>query len=220
MKQIKVYLFLLFGLLISSSVNSQDSKGPTMEVVFKTLGNCGMCKYAIENASLNVTGVSEAYWDYTSDQTTITYDTEVTDVHTVMQAIADVGYDTEWYEAPAAAYAELVGTCCEYDRVIDYGSVQIGYLSLMGIWVYPLSVNTLELSEAVKVYPNITGHNCYVEAENEVSFELITMTGKSVMKGTLPDSKMLDLSNLENGTHILYIIKEGEVISINKIIKI
>ena len=132
-------LTVCLSIFMASGILAQSPE--TEEIEFPALGNCYLCKVRIE-AKLNLLdGVTSSNWDYNTKVTTVEYDESVTDPFEIMQAVADTGHDTEWYPAPEEMYALLIGTCCEYERTINYSTVQIGYLSLMGIWVFPCGYN-------------------------------------------------------------------------------
>ena len=82
---------------------------------FKVYGNCGMCKSTIEKAAKSVKGVNSAIWDMKTDTISVSYDILLTDSHSILQAIADKGYDSDNHRATAEAYDKLPG-CCQYDR--------------------------------------------------------------------------------------------------------
>ena len=82
---------------------------------FKVYGNCGMCKSTIEKAAKSVKGVSSAVWDVKTDTISVSYDSQLTDSNTILQAIADKGYDSDSHRATDEAYYGLPG-CCQYDR--------------------------------------------------------------------------------------------------------
>ena len=113
-----------------------------MTIYFPVLGNCYLCQLRIEEAVNNLDGIESVNWSYDTKITTVTYDDGVTDAYEMMHAISAVGHDTEWYPAPDSAYYTLVGTCCEYERTNDYTNVQIGYLSLMDLWVFRLELQS------------------------------------------------------------------------------
>ena len=82
---------------------------------FKVYGNCGMCKNTIEKAAKSVKGVNSAVWDVKTDTISVSYDIQLTDSNSILQAIADKGYDSDSHRATDEAYYRLPG-CCQYDR--------------------------------------------------------------------------------------------------------
>lgn len=196
-----------------------------MEIQFTTLGNCAICKTRIE-AKLSLTeGVISADWDYSNDVTTVVFDDEVTDAFQIMQAIADTGHDTEWYRAPDSLYALLIGTCCEYERTIDYTNVQIGYLSLMGIWVYPVGVTETPDSREVSIYPSVGTGTLTVDpgeaAGNQESILMIySITGRKVYHCELDLTSVnrIDLTFLVDGQYLAVISAGSEILSKAKLI--
>ena len=129
-------------------------KADTTTVYFPTLGNCYLCKLRIEECVNKLEGIEEVTWDYNTDITTVTYEETITDPYIIMDAIALVGHDTEWFPAPDSSYQTLVGTCCEYERTMDYTNVQIGYLSLMDLWVFPVGIDDPEPLQELSINPS------------------------------------------------------------------
>ncbi|MCB0476092.1 MAG: cation transporter, partial [Flavobacteriaceae bacterium] len=76
-------------------------------------GVCGMCKDRIEAAALQSKGVESADWDLESHQLTVTYDPTEFKFNRLQRQLADVGHDTDKYEAPQEAYDQL-HSCCKY----------------------------------------------------------------------------------------------------------
>lgn len=83
-------------------------------VVYKVLGNCGMCKTRIENAAKSK-GVSSANWDMQTQKLTLTVNPGIVDLQNVKQQVANVGHDIDDLRADDAVYAKL-HECCLYDR--------------------------------------------------------------------------------------------------------
>lgn len=107
---------IVFALLVSMTLTAcgqsiQNAKTET----FKVWGNCGMCKKIIEAATYTVKGVGSAAWDVDKKIMTLTYDSTVTNVVAVQNAIAAAGYDTPLKEGDDKAYGNL-HECCQYDR--------------------------------------------------------------------------------------------------------
>ena len=189
-----------------------------MTVKFYATGNCYLCKVRIEEACSEVPGYIDANWDYSNDVTTVTYDDAVADPHTFMTAIADVGHDTEWYRAPDEAYAELQGTCCEYNRILTYENVEIGYLSIMDLWIFGLDIELNKVAEKIVVYPNPVSEILFLKSElsNIDKIEIYDVTGRQV-KSISKVENQINLSSLENGLHLLKFWEEEKLVSINKI---
>lgn len=142
------YIFTVFAFL---SVFSASINAKILTYKFVTLGNCYSCTLRIEEATQNIAGLDSAYYDYDTDITTVKFDDEIITINQVMHIVANCGHDTEWYPAPDGAYFQLVGTCCEYERNIDYSKAKVGYLSLMDLWLSVLdAINT-----NAKVFPNV-----------------------------------------------------------------
>jgi copper chaperone CopZ len=112
MKLYKLLLFLpfLFFGLQSSTIEDEVSKES-----FKVWGNCEMCKKTIEKAVNKVEGVINSRWNVAKKRISVKYYTHKTNLDSIQQAIAAVGYDTEKYKATDEIYNGLHG-CCKYNR--------------------------------------------------------------------------------------------------------
>jgi|GEM_PF-547322 len=189
------------------------------EIQFVTLGNCAICKIRIESKLALTGGVISADWDYNNDVTTVVYDDQVTDAFQIMQAIADTGHDTEWYRAPDSLYALLIGSCCEYERTINYSNVQIGYLSLMGIWVYPVGVSEIKKSCKVSIYPSIGSGVVTVDVkesrpDQDAVLAIYSISGRKVFQDKLAgrQGNTLDLTFLSNGKYVAVVTSGNEIV--------
>ena len=209
--KIKSALMVLLSLvIISINLPAQDRDDFTIE--FITLGNCYLCKVRIEAAINKLEGVTASNWDYSNDVTTVSYDDIVTDAFIIMQAVADTGHDTEWYQAPDAAYDLLRNTCCEYLRTINYLEVEIGYLSLMDIWMPHVSVDDIGAREKVSVYPTMSNGYYSIDLgklplSSQYQVHVYSTGGSLVLTQLLGnDSKhQIDLSTSPNGSYLLII---------------
>ncbi|MFH1160824.1 MAG: T9SS type A sorting domain-containing protein [bacterium] len=217
--------FLFPVMLVAIMAASQTVlSGEPYTITFTTLGNCYICKTRIETKVNQVEGVISSEWDYVSKVTTVTYDNGVTDAFQVMHAIADTGHDTEWFRAPDSMYALLIGSCCEYPRTIDYTNVQIGYLSLMGIWVYPLGVQEDRHTTSFTVYPTAGNGLIHLRKplDNKlvpVSISVYSMTGDLVWSDTrnVDVDATIDLTALSKGQYIVMTRNGNMVISKHQI---
>lgn len=215
---------LLFILLICSSLIAQNT--PTMTIYFTTLGNCGICQNRIENAVKDLPGVDTIYWNIPKKQTTVTYDESVTNPYTIMHAIANAGHDNEWFMAPDSAYNLLIGSCCEYPRTINYDTVKVGYMYMMDMWIYPLSIQGMEQPD-FRVYPTIGNGIFHVSAKDSQGpgkFELAvySMIGIKVFarEFVAGATNFIDLTSFPNGEYILVLSDKTRIISSMKLIKI
>ena len=100
---------LLLLVTITSSLFAQEKTES-----FKVLGNCNMCKKRIEN-SLKIEPVSSAVWNVGSKIMTVTYDASKISNNDLQKKIAEVGHDTEKFEAPKDVFNKLP-KCCLYER--------------------------------------------------------------------------------------------------------
>lgn len=209
---------------VTSGFTTTNRSDFTIE--FITLGNCWTCKVRIEAKLSTVNGVKESNYDAFNRITTVTYDELITDAYIIMQAVADTGHDTEWYKAPDAAYQLLIGTCCEYERTIDYSQAQVGYLSLMNLWMPHVSIDESDFEESITVFPT-------------VSNGLFTLNKKDLFESNIHDIKIfstngnlvwasyqntdpsvhIDLSSAPAGHYIVCLFDNNQLISKNRIIK-
>lgn len=222
----KIKSILLVGLLVLITLGLRAQQKEDFTIRFVTLGNCYLCKLRVEAKVNSVEGVITSNYDPSKDETTVTYDDFVTDSYIIMQAVADTGHDTEWYAAPDEAYEMLIGTCCEYERTIDYSQVQIGYLSLMDMWMGHVMVHELKTSYNFAVYPNI-GNGKFEVNFNDVQlyvhpkYRVYNTNGILVFSGELTKrTEQLDLSFLSGGTYIIQFYNNNRVISSSKIVKL
>jgi copper chaperone CopZ len=214
--------FLVFFFCVSLIAQN----GPSMTIYFTTLGNCGICQNRIQNAVKNLPGVDSAYWNIPKKQTTVTYDESVTNPYTILHAIANVGHDNEWFRAPDSAYNLLIGSCCEYQRTIDYDTVKVGYLGMMGIWIYPLGFQKKEQS-ALLVYPTIGNGIFRVAARGSVvpsAYDLYvySMNGLKVLTGKfIPETgNSIDLRSFPTGEYLVVLSDKNRIISSTRLIRV
>jgi len=222
-KTFTLSLALLMAFMI---FNGGKLMADPMNVYFPTLGNCYLCKLRIEAAVNELQGIHDVTWDYETKITTVTYDDNILDPFIIMDAIARVGHDTEWYPAPDSAYNALIGTCCEYERTMDYTNVQIGYLSMMDLWVFHVGLDEMTIDAGITVYPsagNGTFNFNFSGLEDYQGYELsvYSMSGalafRTQVEGTA--SRTIDLSRLQNGQYIVVLSGRGSVLARTKLIK-
>ena len=128
-KSIKIIFALATGLLIGwflpdlistdDSETSIDNVEKIVELMgtetsFGVKGNCGMCKKTIETAANSLNGVIKADWDVQTKQVSLVYDSQIIDLMSIHQAIANSGYGTELVENNMDSYENLP-LCCKYD---------------------------------------------------------------------------------------------------------
>lgn len=214
MKSLIVGIFILVNMVVANALTVQ----------FKTTGNCAICEIRIEGAVSQIPGVDSVRWDMATDVTTVTYDETKLDCHTIMHVIANVGHDTEWFRAPDSAYALLIGSCCEYERVINYDSVQVGYLSLMGIWSFPLGISKPNHGSLV-AYPTI-GNGIY-QLKNAnlmsapVQIIIYAMNGLKVKELTFyGEQTTLDLQSYPAGEYICIVTERERKTAQLRLIKV
>ena len=88
------------------------------ETSFGVKGNCKMCKETIESAANSLDGVIKVDWDVQTKQLSLVYDSQIIDLLSVHQAIANSGYGTELVEYDADKYENLT-LCCKYDPLME-----------------------------------------------------------------------------------------------------
>ena len=135
-KSIKIILALTTGILIGwflpdlISTDDSDSSIDNVEKIvelmgtetsFGVKGNCGMCKKTIETAAKSLDGVIKADWDKQTKQVSLVYDSQIIDLMSIHQAIANSGYGTELVENNMDSYENLP-LCCKYDPDMDVKS--------------------------------------------------------------------------------------------------
>jgi copper chaperone CopZ len=222
----KFSLSILFLVLIST-FSQNVIKAEQQTIYFPVLGNCYLCQLRIEEAVNKLDGIVSVYWNYDTKITTVTYNDEVTDAHMMMHVISAVGHDTEWFPAPDSAYNALVGTCCEYERTNDYTNVQVGYLSLMDLWVFPVGIDEeIELVD-MKIYPTAGTGVFHIEMKNRPSLvspeiNVYSMNGIKVHTQAFPgsQSEKVNLQFLSQGHYIIILTDVNKIIARSKLIKL
>ena len=203
----KVFITLI---ILIFSYNASISE--TVSHRFTTSGNCYVCKVRIEEAVNKLDGIEAVKWDYNYDVTNVTYDETITDLHTIMKAIAKVGHDTEWYPADSAAYAFLIGSCCEYVREIDYSKAQIGFLSWENVWVSVEENKNFNIN----LYPTLINDG-YFNIINESKFngnlnlKIFNLSGTQIYSSVVMpgSSNMHNISGISSGQYFV-IISDGK----------
>lgn len=225
MKIKSTLLTLFLGIIMITSLSAQMRDNFTIQ--FETLGNCYTCKLRIEAKLNTVPGISAAEYDPYTDITTVTYDDLITDAFIIMQAVADTGHDTEWFMAPDAAYELLIGTCCEYERIIDYTQVQVGYLSLMDLWMPHVSVGDQKDTESVRVYPTASTAAFNIDISEltdskQTEIKVYSLSGSLLLTQqlTTENRNQIDLSFAPSGQYIITLTRPGKLIYQSKIVKL
>lgn len=80
---------------------------------FFVQGNCEECKQLIEAYAAQLKGVESATWNYEQSQLHIQYNARATSVDEVQQAIAEQGYETQFFPANPEAKVQLPACCQE-----------------------------------------------------------------------------------------------------------
>lgn len=212
----KLYIIALVTIIFSSC---QVLANNIQTYKFITLGNCYSCKLRIEAIVNTLAGIDSVYWSEETHITTVTFDTTKTDLHKIMKIITTKGHDTEWYRGDDFVYNyQLIGTCCEYKRTIDYSQVKVGYLSLMDKWV---GVDTSANTITNLYYKN--NQLYYTLEQNYVSGSILRIFDLSgneiVQKDNLSTSSSIDLSYLATGAYIVIFERNNKTIFKTKFIK-
>ena len=113
MKSMFNILMVLLVVLSTTSGYAQIKNSQTETI--KILGNCELCKAAIENAG-SIKKEAIVTWDKDPKMATITFDSKKTNRDEILKRIALAGYDNDQFLAPDNAYAQL-GECCKYERL-------------------------------------------------------------------------------------------------------
>jgi periplasmic mercuric ion binding protein len=128
MKQLKIFLILLFTVALTATTSAQShdhgshgeikkesAKSASLKTEsIKVAGVCGMCKTRIEKAAKDG-GASSAAWDMKTHILAVSFDSSKTSKEKLSKKIASVGHDTENHKAPDEVYAKL-HECCHYER--------------------------------------------------------------------------------------------------------
>jgi mercuric ion binding protein len=106
---------LLFHLLLIFSLCSYTLKDTIIKDSFSVSGKCMMCKEKIENTAKNIEGVKSAKWNINKQSLKVKFYSKSITLEEIQQEIADIGYDTEMYQATKEAY-DALHYCCKYER--------------------------------------------------------------------------------------------------------
>jgi hypothetical protein len=89
------------------------------------------------------------------------------------------------------------------------------------IYEASLGINNIEKSK-FSVYPNPTDNLLTIELENTngvFQIQLNDLTGKMIISKEIENHEQLNVSNLNEGIYLLTILKNGEVIGIERVVK-
>ena len=124
---IAIIIFLPFVWVFWPSNSTEQISKPNPEEIvelmgtetsFGVKGNCGMCKETIESAANSLDGVITADWNKETKQLSLVYDSQIIDLLSVHQAIANSGYGTELVDYDMDKYENLP-LCCKYDPLME-----------------------------------------------------------------------------------------------------
>ncbi len=105
---------LLMTILVLLSITTNAQLKNKMTATVKIYGNCGMCEENIEKAGCIKNGAN-VDWNVDTKMATITYDSQKTNLESILKQIALAGYDSDQFLAPSDTYSKLP-SCCQYDR--------------------------------------------------------------------------------------------------------
>ena len=91
------------------------SQGRTSEVEIKTSSQCEMCKESIERFMTFERGVRNAVLDLESAILTVRFNSRRTDLESLRNAVAGLGYDADDVPGCTEAYAKLPACCKKPD---------------------------------------------------------------------------------------------------------
>lgn len=97
------------------NISSLSSTGVVKNntLVISVQGKCDMCKARIENAAMEITGVSFANWEVKTKKLHLNFDSAQTSIEAISKAVAKAGHDTDRDKADNKTYNALPG-CCKY----------------------------------------------------------------------------------------------------------
>src|SRR5690606_9134131 len=106
----KITMLCFFTFLIATMGQAQEKN---KSISFEIKGNCGMCKSRIEKTALKLKGVKMASWDAGTKVFQGVIDERKCSIEDIKKSIAEVGHDSEGFNAPKQIYDNLP-PCCKY----------------------------------------------------------------------------------------------------------
>lgn len=137
-------ILIVLSLVLSVTSGYAQLKNSQTETM-KILGNCDMCKAAIEKAG-NIKKEAIVAWNKDSKMATITFDSKKTNRDEILKRIALAGYDSDQYLAPDNAYAQLPD-CCKYQRQKKEAAIAMDHTMMK-----------MEMSDSVMDMPSTENH--------------------------------------------------------------
>lgn len=208
MKRFFPVALIIWALLFSSLQSMGQNEKGTINESFVVLGECYLCLVRIEDAAHSVTGCLSAGWNTTTKILKVTYDDQITTVEEIAWAVASVGHDNLYYQAPQEAYDSLVGTCCEYDRTLTYTGVPL-----------------LSKDKEISIYPNPVTDHCQLKAGSqmteEIAFTVYDIRGEAITEGVMRANENVDLdcSFMEPGNYLIHFFEGENTYCTRKLIK-
>lgn len=87
--------------------------GPDIEARFFTEGNCQECGEKIVDVLEDLPGLKKASWDLGTKQTSVVYDGEAITLDEIQQALADQGFNTQFFDGQPSKKQSLPACCLE-----------------------------------------------------------------------------------------------------------
>ncbi|MGV8813509.1 MAG: DUF3347 domain-containing protein [Gelidibacter sp.] len=137
-------ILIALSLVLSVTSGYAQIKNSQTETI-KILGNCELCKAAIENAG-SIKNEAIVTWNKNSKMATITFDSKKTNRNEILKRIALAGYDSDQYLAPDNAYAQLPD-CCKYQRQKKEAAIAMDHTMMK-----------MEMSDSVMDMPSTENH--------------------------------------------------------------
>ncbi|MEO0470085.1 MAG: heavy-metal-associated domain-containing protein [Bacteroidota bacterium] len=108
------YAWFILSMLLLYSCES-----PEKTMSFFVEGNCETCQSYIQQSALEVAGVNTAQWQYDKSELTIHFNPDKTDAESVMLALSEAGFNSQFFDADPAARKSLPACCQEaIDRAL------------------------------------------------------------------------------------------------------
>jgi len=84
----------------------------------------------------------------------------------------------------------------------------------------PSNVENTSLNNALKIHPNPTYREVFIDADGNFEVEIIDFSGKIISMQKVGGQENLDLGNIPDGVYQARIFSDGKQVSLNKIVKV
>ena len=152
--------FIVAVLCIVINITASAQKKNNKTETFKVYGTCEQCKDRIEK-TLQHNGINKAVWNIETGMLTVSYDSTKFNKQKIEKKLADVGHDTEDFQAKDNVYNSLP-ECCHYDRFTQAQQQQTSDTIASNIKiVHTITGVVLEEDKKGKLFPLVkaTIHN-------------------------------------------------------------